>query len=156
MLIRCFLLVLVFPGWLVAAELSVSERLEQNKQHQADMLAHPEVEVLASGLGYQEITAGTGAKPSELSSVQVYYHGRLLTGATFDKQLAPDEPLEFILHQVIPGWQEGLQLMREGGTARLHIPPELAYGAHGMPGVPPYSFLVFDIELIRVSGFRRD
>ncbi|MDP4537880.1 FKBP-type peptidyl-prolyl cis-trans isomerase [Alkalimonas collagenimarina] len=151
--------IFLFPSLLSATTLSVAERLELNQQHVADMLAHPEVLVTASGLGYQEITAGTGARPSELSSVQVYYHGRLLTGQTFDKQLAPDEPLEFILHQVISGWQEGLQLMREGGTARLHIPPELAYGAHGVPGVPgvpPFSFLVFDIELIRVSGFRRD
>lgn len=156
MLVRCCLILLMIPSLLSATTLSVAERLEQNKQHVADMQAHPDVVITASGLGYQEITAGTGARPSELSSVQVYYHGRLLTGDTFDKQLAPDEPIEFILNQVIPGWQEGLQMMREGGKARLHIPPTLAYGAHGMAGVPPYSFLIFDIELLRVSGFRRD
>lgn len=148
--------VLLLSWFISANEWVLAERQQKNQQHVADMLAHPEVLVTASGLGYQEIVAGTGARPSELSSVQVYYHGRLLTGDTFDQQMAPDEPIEFILNQVILGWQEGLQLMREGGSARLHIPPALAYGAHGVAGVPPHSFLIFDIELLRVSGFRRD
>ncbi|MEE2002490.1 FKBP-type peptidyl-prolyl cis-trans isomerase [Alkalimonas sp. MEB108] len=135
---------------------TLAEQRERNRQHHEDMLAHPEVEVLPSGLGFQQITEGNGAKPSELSSVQVYYRGRLLNGDTFDAQLPPDEPIEFILHQVIPGWQEGLKRMREGGSARLHVPPQLAYGAQSMPGIPPFSLLIFDIELVRVIGFRRD
>lgn len=135
---------------------TAAEQRERNQEHHQAMLAHPEVEVLPSGLGFQQITEGTGARPSALSSVQVYYRGRLLNGQTFDAQLPPDEPIEFILNQVIPGWQEGLKRMREGGSARLHVPPQLAYGAQSMPGIPPFSLLIFDIELVRVIGFRRD
>lgn len=103
----------------------------------------------ASGLYYIIEKEGTGANPTATSTVKVHYEGKFLNGQIFDSSLQRGQPIEFGLNQVIPGWTEGLQLLKPGGKARLIIPPHLAYGERGYPGaIPPNSWLQFYVELI--------
>jgi len=102
----------------------------------------------ASGLYYIEVKKGSGPNPKETDVVKVHYTGKLLDGTKFDSSVDRGEPIEFPLNRVIPGWIEGLQLMKKGGKAVLIIPSALAYGAQPQNTIPPYSPLVFDVELI--------
>ena len=113
----------------------------------------PGVKTTKSGLQYVITKEGTGKSPSLNSTVKVHYTGKLVDGKVFDSSVERGEPLEFKLNQVIPGWTEGLQLMKEGGKATLFIPSELGYGPQGAPGgaIPPNSTLIFDVELIQVK-----
>ncbi len=106
----------------------------------------------ASGLQYQVLTAGTGAKPTAEAFVRVHYTGTLLDGTKFDSSVDRGEPTEFGVGQVIPGWIEGLQLMPVGSRYRFWIPAKLAYGAQGTPGGPigPNAMLVFEVELLGI------
>jgi FKBP-type peptidyl-prolyl cis-trans isomerase len=104
-----------------------------------------------SGLQYEVIVEGSGARPQATDTVRVNYEGTLIDGQVFDSSYQRGEPAEFPLDRVIPGWSEGLQLMTEGSNYRLYIPSELAYGSQGASGViPPYSALIFNVELISV------
>jgi len=104
-----------------------------------------------SGLQYQVLSAGKGKSPKATSRVKVNYEGRLLDGTVFDSSIARNHPVEFQLSQVIPGWTEGLQLMKEGEKARLFVPAKLAYGEVGSgDAIGPNSTLIFDIELLEV------
>lgn len=105
----------------------------------------------ASGLRYIVEQEGTGNAPQATSNVTVHYTGTFLTGEKFDSSVDRGQPATFPLNQVIPGWTEGLQLMKEGGKLKLIVPPNLAYGEGGRPGIPPNSWLVFDVELIKVN-----
>ena len=111
-----------------------------------------------SGLVYRELAAGSGAAPTVDNVVKVHYVGTLADGDEFDSSIARGEPTEFKLNQVIPGWQEGLQLMKPGGKALLSIPAELGYGEMGVPGgkIPGRAALSFEVELLEVKegGFR--
>lgn len=110
---------------------------------------YAKTQVTASGLRYIVDKAGEGPKPTATNSVTVHYTGTLLDGKKFDSSRDRGQPITFGLNQVIPGWTEGLQLMNKGSRYTLIIPPNLAYGDNGIPGViPPKSWLVFDVELI--------
>lgn len=110
------------------------------------------VQTTASGLQYEVIEAGSGAKPSAQSQVKVHYHGTLIDGTIFDSSIQRGEPATFGVHQVIPGWTEALQLMPAGSKYRLYIPQNLGYGAHPHPGgaIKPFMALIFDVELLEV------
>ena len=109
------------------------------------------VTVLPSGLQYEVITAGNGKKPSATDRVQCHYEGTLIDGTIFDSSIKRGEPAVFGVNQVIKGWVEALQLMQEGAKWRLYIPYDMAYGEHGAGEmIPPYSALIFDVDLIKV------
>ncbi|MFT5580862.1 MAG: FKBP-type peptidyl-prolyl cis-trans isomerase [Lentimonas sp.] len=111
------------------------------------------VKTTVSGLQYEVVTEGTGAKPEPTSQVTVHYHGTLLDGTVFDSSVERNDPATFGVNQVIPGWTEALQLMTEGSKYRLFIPQDLAYGAQPHPNGPiqPYMALIFDVELIKIN-----
>ncbi len=107
-----------------------------------------------SGLMYEVIQQGDGAKPeSATTTVVVHYTGTLIDGTKFDSSVDRGQPATFALNQVIKGWTEGLQLMKLGAKYRFYIPPELAYGADARPGSPigPNSTLIFDVEMIEIK-----
>jgi len=112
------------------------------------------VQTTASGLQYEVLTAGNGVKPSSASdSVLVHYKGTLLNGKQFDSSYDRGEPISFPLNRVIPGWTEGVQLMPAGSKYKFFIPYNLAYGERGAGAdIPPYSTLIFEIELLKVNG----
>jgi peptidyl-prolyl cis-trans isomerase A (cyclophilin A) len=108
--------------------------------------------ITTSGLRYIVEKEGTGASPVATSQVTVHYTGTLLDGKKFDSSVDRGQPATFPLNQVIPGWTEGLQLMKVGGKTKFIIPPALGYGAAGAQGViPPNAWLVFDVELLDVK-----
>ena len=110
------------------------------------------VTTTASGLQYEVMTLGTGAKPLASDRVKVHYVGTLLDGTEFDSSVKRGQPATFGLNQVIRGWTEGLQLMPVGSKFKFHIPGDLAYGPSGGPGgsIPPNSVLVFEVELLEI------
>lgn len=114
--------------------------------------AKPGVKTTVSGLQYEVLSPGTGAKPTENDQVTVNYRGTLIDGTQFDSSYDRGTPATFGLTQVIAGWTEGLQLMQEGSKFRFVIPYNLGYGANAMGEIPPFSTLVFEIELIKVGA----
>lgn len=120
--------------------------LEKNAQRE-------EVFVTDSGLQYEIVTAGEegGESPTRESTVRTHYHGTFTDGKVFDSSYERGQPAEFPVGGVIAGWTEALQLMTKGAKWRLTVPYQLAYGAQGSPGgIPPYSTLVFDVELLDI------
>ncbi len=121
-----------------------TEFLQKNSQQAG-------VKVMPSGLQYKEIVAGNGAAPKAEDTVEVHYTGKLIDGKVFDSSVERGQTIKFPLNQVIKGWTEGLQLMKEGGKALLFIPPDLGYGDRGAGGViGPNEALIFEVELIKV------
>lgn len=112
------------------------------------------VQTTSTGLQYEVISEGSGAKPSSTDTVQVHYHGTLIDGTVFDSSVERGLPATFGVHQVIKGWTEALQLMPVGSKYRLYIPQDLAYGAHPHPGgaIKPFMALIFDVELIAIQN----
>lgn len=118
--------------------------LKQNRERET-------VVELPSGLQYEVLTEGSGKSPKANDRVQCHYEGRLLDGTVFDSSYKRNEPAVFGVNQVIKGWVEALQLMKEGAKWRLFIPSDLAYGSHGAgQSIPPHATLVFDVELLKV------
>lgn len=114
-------------------------------------LKNENVKVTASGLQYIVEKEGTGEQPTATDEVTVHYTGKLLDGTVFDSSVSRGEPATFPLNRVIPGWTEGVQLMKEGAKYTFFIPSDLAYGPQGVPNaIPPHSTLIFDVELIKV------
>ena len=109
------------------------------------------VKTTESGLQYKVLTAGTGKSPKATDVVEVNYEGKLIDGTVFDSSYERGEPIEFPLNQVIAGWTEGVQLMKEGGKYEFYIPAELAYGEAGNQGIDPNSTLIFTVELLSVK-----
>ncbi len=121
---------------------------EAGKAFLAENASKPGIITTASGLQYQVLQEGKGRQPAATDMVRVNYAGSLVDGREFDR----GEGIEFPLNGVIPGWTEGLQLMKEGGKTRFFIPPDLAYGERGAGGViPPNATLIFDVDLIAVK-----
>lgn len=117
----------------------------------AENAAKPGVTTTASGLQYRVLRDADGPKPDKFAEVEVHYEGRLIDGTVFDSSVQRGEPISFLLGQVIPGWQEGVQLMSVGSKYELTIPPDLGYGQAGIPGVIPKNApLVFEVELLRI------
>ena len=131
----------------LAAEMQVKEKPAMDK-YLADnkITAKP----TTTGLIYIEVKKGSGPNPNPTDIVKVHYTGKLMDGTTFDSSEGKD-PVEFPLNRVIPGWTEGLQLMKKGGKAKLIIPSAIGYGAQGGGPIPPYSPLVFDVELLDIK-----
>ncbi len=111
----------------------------------------PGVTTLPDGLAYEIVKPGEGAFPKPEQTVKVHYTGTLINGNKFDSSVDRGEPAEFVLNEVIPGWTEGMQKINKGGKIKLYVPPQLAYGDEGRPGIPPASTLVFDVELIDIK-----
>ena len=106
----------------------------------------------ASGLQYQVLREGNGQSPKATDTVECHYEGTLIDGTKFDSSYDRGQTATFPLNQVIAGWTEGLQLMKEGGKYRFFIPYELGYGERGAgASIPPFSTLVFDVELVSVK-----
>lgn len=130
-------------------------QFEDNKIAGENFLAEnkkrPEVKTTESGLQYEVLKAGTGAKPVATDKVEVHYHGTLIDGTVFDSSVDRGEPISFNLNQVIPGWTEGVQLMKEGAKYKFYIPQNLAYGNRPAGKINPYSALIFEVELISIE-----
>ena len=103
-----------------------------------------------SGLQYEIVIEGTGRQPVPSDYVRVNYQGALLNGSIFDSSYQRGEPEDFPLQGVIPGFSEGILLMKEGGMSRLFIPSEMAYGSRSIGIIPPYATLVFEVELLEI------
>ena len=110
-----------------------------------------EVKTTASGLQYEVLQEGSGKQPKAEDFVTVHYTGKLIDGTVFDSSVERGEPATFGVTQVIPGWVEALQLMKEGAKYRLFIPSQLAYGPQGAGPIGPNQTLIFDVELIKVG-----
>ncbi len=118
--------------------------LEQNAKKEG-------VTVTSSGLQYEVLQEGSGKRPKATDTVRCHYEGRLIDGSVFDSSYRRNQPADFGLNQVITGWTEGVQLMAEGAKYRFYIPYMLAYGEGGAGEmIPPFSTLIFDVELIKV------
>ena len=103
-----------------------------------------------SGLQDEVIKEGKGPKPTADSKVKVHYHGTLIDGTVFDSSVDRGEPIEFSLNQVIKGWTEGVQLMPVGSKYKFYIPQDLGYGSRAAGQIPPYSTLIFEVELLGI------
>jgi FKBP-type peptidyl-prolyl cis-trans isomerase len=129
---------------------------EENKAAGAAFLAEnakkANIASTASGLQYEILTPGTGStSPKATDNVTVHYKGTTIDGKEFDSSYSRGEPTSFPLNRVIPGWTEGVQLMKEGAKYRFYIPSELAYGEQGAGPIDPNSTLIFDVELIKIQ-----
>ena len=123
---------------------------EEGEQFLAENALREGVITTESGLQYEVIKMGKGKKPVATDKVKVHYHGTLINGSVFDSSVERGEPITFGLNQVIAGWTEGLQLMPVGSKFKLYIPQQLGYGSQPAGDIPPYSTLIFDVELIKV------
>ena len=129
-----------------------SSNLAQGQAFLKENAAKPGIHTTPSGLQYKVLAEGHGKSPKATDTVLVHYRGTTIDGQEFDSSYKRNEPISFPLNGVIPGWTEGVQLMKEGGKIQLFIPSNLAYGSRGAGGViAPDSTLVFDIELLKVQ-----
>jgi FKBP-type peptidyl-prolyl cis-trans isomerase FkpA len=113
--------------------------------------AEPREEKTASGIGITTLKEGTGANPKVSDTVKVHYRGTLENGQEFDSSYKRGQPATFPLTRVIPCWTEGVQKIKVGGKAKLVCPPNLAYGNQNVPGIPPGSTLIFEVELLDIA-----
>ena len=124
----------------------------KNDSFLAENSRKPGIVTTASGLQYKVVVAGTGKQPTATSTVKVHYKGQLTDGKVFDDSFSRGQPVEFPVDKVIPGWTEGLQTMKAGGTSIFYIPGKLAYGEQGVPGmIPANSTLIFEVKLLEVK-----
>ncbi len=134
----------------------LEEQTKRNREEELEffdsIVGQPGYQSLATGLYFQIIEKGSDKKPGKNDRVRVHYVGTFLDGEVFDSSYKRNEPAEFVLNSVIPGWTQGVQLIGEGGKVKLFVPAKLGYGDKGTPGVPPASALIFEVELLEVLG----
>lgn len=144
------------------AKQQASKQAEEAKKYESNKLAGQKfleenkkktgVVTLPSGLQYEVIKMGEGAKPTINDKVKTHYHGTLIDGTIFDSSVQRGEPIEFPVGGVIKGWTEALQLMPVGSKWKLYIPYDLAYGERSAGStIKPYSTLVFEVELLDIT-----
>jgi FKBP-type peptidyl-prolyl cis-trans isomerase FkpA len=153
---RIFSVIAIILAGITMFSMANATTPEENKAAGEAFLAEnakkPNIITTASGLQYEVLKKGEGAKPSATDSVTVHYKGTTIDGSEFDSSYSRGEPATFPLNRVIPGWTEGVQLMQEGAKYRFYIPSELAYGSHGAGRlIGPNSALIFDVELIKIQ-----
>ena len=124
---------------------------EEGEKFLAENALREGVITTASGLQYEVIKMGKGKKPVATDNVKVHYHGTLTNGTVFDSSVDRNEPITFGLTQVIAGWTEGLQLMPVGSKFKFYIPQQLGYGSQQAGSIPPYSTLIFEVELLDIE-----
>ncbi|MEY4488460.1 MAG: hypothetical protein RIQ79_968 [Verrucomicrobiota bacterium] len=134
----------------IAAEAS-SKQGQVGRAFLAQNQSRKGVVVTESGLQYEVLRAGSGAKPAADQTVEVHYHGTLVDGTVFDSSVQRGQTISFPVTGVIPGWVEALQLMSVGAKWKLFIPSELGYGNQGQGPIPPASVLIFEVELISIQ-----
>lgn len=133
------------------ARKQAQEAISEGKAFLEANAKKPDVVTTKSGLQYQILKEGIGRNPKATDKVRCHYEGTLINGTIFDSSYQRGEPADFPLNGVIPGWTEGVQLMKEGAKYRFFIPYLLGYGERGAgSSIPPYSTLIFDVELIKV------
>lgn len=140
-------------AYMAATKMLKQHKIDTFKQQNTDFLVEnakrPEVKLTPSGLQYEIIREGTGDTPQLNDTVSVHYRGSLTSGKEFDSSYAREEASSFAIKKVILGWQEGLQLMKEGAYYKFYIPQELGYEDSGNDSkVPGYATLIFDVELL--------
>ena len=134
------------------AEAIAKSAQEEGDKYRADFAKDKDVKTTKSGLLYKIENAGKGEAIKATDTVKVHYTGKLPNGKVFDSSVERGQPVEFQLNQVIPGWTEGLQLVKKGGKIQLVIPPSLGYGKQGAgASIPPNSTLIFDVEVLDVN-----
>jgi FKBP-type peptidyl-prolyl cis-trans isomerase len=126
------------------------KNIDEGEKFLTDNKKRDGVQETPSGLQYEVVTMGTGEKPGPTDVVKIHYTGMLLDSTKFDSSVERGEPVQFGVNQVIQGWQEGIQLMPVGSKFKFYIPYELAYGEQGTGPIPPYSTLIFDVELLEI------
>ena len=133
-------------------DVSYEEILKKGQEYLEANAKREGVITTASGLQYEVLTEGreNGRSPKATDLVRCHYKGTLIDGKVFDSSYNSGSPLVFALNEVIRGWTEGLQYMKEGAKYRFVIPYQLGYGASGVGPIPPYSTLIFEVELIDV------
>ena len=124
---------------------------EAGEKFLAENAKRANVVTLPSGLQYEIITVAIGQKPVATDKVKVHYHGTLIDGTVFDSSVQRGEAIEFPLNRVIKGWTEGLQLMPVGSKFKFYIPQQLGYGSQQAGSIPPYSTLIFEVELLGIE-----
>ncbi len=131
-------------------EQKYAPNIQAGKEFLAKNAKEKDVVTLPSGLQYKVITEGTGDKPTATSRVKVNYRGTLLDGTEFDSSYKRNKPATFGVGQVIKGWSEGLQLMPVGSKYMFYVPQELGYGSRESGSIPPFSTLIFEVELVEI------
>ena len=136
----------------VELEKVAKENEEKGKVYREKYAKEKDVKQTKSGILYRIEKMGEGASPTENDTVKVNYRGKLIDGTEFDSSYKRNQPIEFQLGQLIPGWVEGIGLIKKGGKIQLVLPPNLAYGDQQTGQIPPNSTLIFDIELLDVKS----